>query len=275
MSNVLAIAVTEIRIGSRNRWVILTTGILLLFALILAVLGTAPGGEVDVQRLTITVASLATLSVYLVPLIALLLAFDTIAGEVERGTLPLLLATPVSRGAVIVGKFLGQLFILALAVSMGYGLAGALVMLFSGQGLAGAGDLARLIATSIALGGVFLAFGTIASACVRSSGMAAALAVGIWLIAVVLYDLGLLAALIADADGMFAKSVFPYLLVANPADAFRLYNLAMLETGQETTGFADMTRVLPFAATTALTGLIGWGFAALGAAIALFRRVQP
>ena len=42
-----------------------------------------------------TVVSLASLTVFLVPLIALLLAYDAIVGEAERGTLLLLLAYPV------------------------------------------------------------------------------------------------------------------------------------------------------------------------------------
>ena len=98
MHGVLTIAATEIRIGLRNRWIILSTLILLAFALILVLLGSAPGGEVKTDAVTVVVASLSTLSVYLVPLIALLLSFDAIAGEIDRGTLQLVLASPVSRG---------------------------------------------------------------------------------------------------------------------------------------------------------------------------------
>ena len=105
---ILAVAGTEIRIGVRNRWVALATLILLAFALALGALGAAPVGDVGAGRLAVTAAGLATLSVYLVPLIALLLSFDTIAGEAERGTLPLLLSTPASRASVLFGKFLGH-----------------------------------------------------------------------------------------------------------------------------------------------------------------------
>ena len=50
------------------------------------------------DRLSVTVSSLTSLSVYLVPLVALLMSFDAVAGEVERGTLPLLLS--ISGGTV-------------------------------------------------------------------------------------------------------------------------------------------------------------------------------
>jgi len=127
MSAILAIAQTEIRIGIRNRWVLLASIILLVFALLLALLGSAPSGVTRADGLSVVVASLSTLSVYLVPLIALLLSFDAIAGEIDRGTLQLTLATPVSRGQVLFGKFCGHVIVLSMAVVLGYGVAGALV----------------------------------------------------------------------------------------------------------------------------------------------------
>ena len=57
------------------------------------------------------------------PLVALLMAFDAVAGEVERGTLPLLLTYPVARWEVLLGKLLAHLAILALAIVAGYGAA--------------------------------------------------------------------------------------------------------------------------------------------------------
>ena len=56
-----------------------------LFSLVLAAAGSAPTGGLGVDRLSVIVASLTSLAVYLVPLVALLMSFDAIAGEVERG----------------------------------------------------------------------------------------------------------------------------------------------------------------------------------------------
>ena len=193
-------------------------------------MGSAPTGEVKTDAVTVVVASLSTLSVYLVPLIALLLSFDAIAGEIDRGTLQLVLASPVSRGAVLMGKFLGHVAVLGIAVSFGYGIAGLVAFFANGGGEAGALiGVGRLIASSIVLGATFVAIGYIASASVRQTGTAAALAVAIWLFAVVLYDLALLGGLLASQDGVFARDVFPWLLVFNPADAFRLYNMSAID----------------------------------------------
>jgi Cu-processing system permease protein len=272
---VLAVAGAEIKIGLRNRWVLLAALILLAFALMLAFVGTAPSGTLKVEPLTVTVASLATLSVYLVPLIALLLAFDAVAGEVDRGTLQLVLATRISRSGFLIGKFLGHLVVLALAIVLGYGIAGAIVLAISGGSTGGLVDLARLIGTSVGLGAVFLAIGYVASVSARQTGTAAALSVGIWLAAVVLYDLGLLGALVADAGGTFSKTIFPYMLVANPADAFRLYNIAALDTGAISSGLSGVSDNLPFPAEFGLLSLVFWLIAAMGLATLVFRRLEP
>ena len=97
------IAMQEIRVGLRNRWVLATTLLLAALALSLVLLGSAPTGTVKADPLAVVIVSLSSLTIFLVPLIALLLSFDAIVGEHERGTLMLLLAYPVARWQVVVG----------------------------------------------------------------------------------------------------------------------------------------------------------------------------
>ncbi|MBC7284258.1 MAG: ABC transporter permease [Hoeflea sp.] len=276
MHGVLTIAATELRIGLRNRWIILSSMILLAFALILVLLGSAPGGEVKTDAVTVVVASLSTLSVYLVPLIALLLSFDAIAGEIDRGTLQLVLASPVSRGAVLLGKFLGHVAVLGIAVSFGYGIAGIVTFLANGGGDLGALiGVGRLIATSIILGATFIAIGYIASASVRQTGTAAALAIAIWLFAVVLYDLALLGGLLASQDGFFASDVFPWLLVLNPADAFRLYNMSAIDAAAVGSSLGGAGQALPLSGLATMASPIAWAVIALGLSTIIFKRIRP
>ncbi|MCC0034597.1 MAG: ABC transporter permease [Hoeflea sp.] len=276
MHGVITIAATEIRIGLRNRWIILSSLILLAFALILVLLGSAPGGEVKTDAVTVVVASLSTLSVYLVPLIALLLSFDAIAGEIDRGTLQLVLASPVSRGSVLVGKFLGHVAVLAIAVSFGYGIAGLVAFFANGGGeavaLIGVG---RLIASSTILGATFIAIGYIASASVRQTGTAAALAIAIWLFAVVLYDLALLGGLLASQDGFFARTVFPWLLVFNPADAFRLYNMSAIDALAVGSNLGGAGSALPLSGLASMLSPVAWTAIGLGLSTFILKRVRP
>ena len=135
MNRILSTAGVEFRIALRNRWVAIAVALMVVFALVLAAAGAAPTGDIGADRLSVIVASLTSLAVYLVPLIALLMSFDAIAGEVERGTLSLLLTYPVSRAEILAGKLLAHLAILTLAVLAGYGGAGSLRALCGGEAL--------------------------------------------------------------------------------------------------------------------------------------------
>jgi len=275
IARIAAIAISEIKISARNRWIITSVATMTLFSLVLALAGSAPAGSVGLDRLTVTVSSMATLSVYLVPLIALLLSYDAFAGEAERGTLPLLLTYPVSRLEIIAGKFVAQIAVLAVAVFIGFGITAG-VLWFNGEASGeGFGHLMRLEASAVALGGCFIAIGHALSAAVRQPGTAASLAIGLWLVLVVLYDIALLGALVADDGGTFTKTVFPWLLVASPTDAFRLFNLSALDPVLIEGGLAGAAHTLRTPAAAPLVSLIAWPLLMLTAAGAIFSRVRP
>ena len=121
---VLVLAAEEFQEGLRNRWVISALLLLATLAFSLALLGSSPIGETRASALNVTTVSLASLSVYLIPLIALTLSYDSIVGERERGTLLLLMTYPISRWQIVVGKFAGHFSIIAVAIVIGYGVSG-------------------------------------------------------------------------------------------------------------------------------------------------------
>ncbi|MET1415382.1 ABC transporter permease subunit [Roseibium sp. HPY-6] len=275
VSRILTIVQQELRIGIRNRWILLATLILAFFSLALALLGSAPAGTLGVDRLTITVASLASLSVYLVPLIALLLAFDAVCGEIERGTLLMTFSCPISRTEFLLGKTIGHMLVLTIALVAGYGLTAAVLLTMGTGSLAGLVDFARLIATSVLLGVCFLAIGYVLSSLTRQLGTAAAAAIAAWLLFVVLYDLALLGALVANPSGFFASQVFPYAILLNPADAFRLFNLAALGASDLVGGMSGVSETLPFDPALALISLLAFAAFVLTASAILIRRIKP
>ncbi len=269
----LAIAQAEMRILARNRWLFMATLIMVLFALALTFAGSAPTGTLGVDMLTVSVTSMTTLSVYLAPLLALMMSFDAVAGDAERGSLGLLLSYPAGRGEILLGKFVAHLTALAIAMSVGFGCAGAVAAYMGGAGQESVLALLRLIGTSVVLGGVFLTLGYMVSSLAKSATAAAGMAAGLWLIFVVLYDLGLLGAVVMDGGGWFTQSLFPWLMVANPADAFRLWNIASSEGVALTSGMVGAAQALPvWAAPLSLLvwPVLGFGFARLA-----FRRVEP
>ncbi len=275
IGQIAAITATEMRIALRNRWVITATALMTVFGLILAFAGSSPAGTLGVDRLTLTASSLATLSVYLVPLIALLLSYDSFAGERERGTLALLLTYPVPRSGLLAAKFAAQLGVLAGAIIVGYGVATVVVAGLHGASADGLGHIARLAVTAILLGAVFLAVGDLISASVRQPGTAASLALGVWVVAVVMLDVALLGAVVADDGGVFTKTVFPVLLVASPTDAFRLFNLLAIEADAAVPGLASAPQTLTLPAFAPIATLVAWPLLLLAGALATLRRIEP
>lgn len=273
MSRIFAQAAVEFRIAFRNRWVAIAVVMMALFSLVLSAAGTAPSGQLGADKLSVTVASLTSLAVYLVPLVALLMAFDAVAGEVERGTLPLMLTYPISRTEILAGKIVAHLSILALALAIGYGLAGAAAVWFDPKSVRGLPALARLFGTSLLLGATFLGLGYMISGLVRRPGAAAGVAIGLWLLLIVLYDLGLLAAIVADRGGTFTTHVFPWLILANPAGAFRMYNLAASEAASAAAGISGAATKIPLG--YAVASVCVWPLAAFLFSILTLRRLVP
>ncbi len=273
IARILATATTEIHIARRNRWVLIAVLLMVVFSLVLSAAGSAPTGALGADRLSIVVASLTSLSVYLVPLVALLMSFDAVAGEVERGTLPLLLTYPVARWEVLAGKLVAHTAILIVAIVAGYGAAAAVTIAADPAAVSGLGALWRLTWTSVLLGATFLGIGYALSSMARRVSGAAGLAIGLWLGLVVLYDLGLLAAVVADDGGTFTTSVFPSLLLANPADAFRLFNLTAAQATAAAAGVGGAANAIPM--WQSLTSIAVWPLLSLLLAALAFRKVEP
>ncbi len=272
MKNVLIVARKEIQEGLRNRWVLATTLLLAALALTLTFLGSAPTGNVGAGALDVVIVSLSSLTIFLVPLIALLISHDAIVGEMERGTMLLLLSYPIGRGQVVMGKFIGHLAILSFATLLGYG-AAAVALAVTGTVIDAASlwAFASMVLSSILLGAVFVAIGYLISALVAERGTAGGIAIGVWLLCVLIYDMALLGLLVVDQGKTVSGSVLNALLLANPTDAYRLLNLGSGTAGALSGmgGVGDNAELGPAALVTAL---VAWTLVPLTAAAMVFSR---
>jgi Cu-processing system permease protein len=273
MNTILLLAAKEVREGLRNRWVLAATGLLAALALTLAFLGSAPTGTVGAGALDVVVISLASLTIFIVPLIALLISHDAIVGEIDRGTMTLLLSYPVRRSQVLLGKFLGHIAILAFATCVGYGLA-AVALLATGKAIGGGSWTAfvAMTASSVLLGAVFVAIGYMVSALVRDRGTAGGIAIGIWLVFVILYDMALLGLLVADQGRFVGGGMLDALLLFNPTDAYRLLNLAGSDDIAAASGMAGVVQNAALGPAVLLAALAAWVVAPMTLAAAAFSR---
>lgn len=272
MSQILIIAGKEWRDGLRNRWLVATTILLAALALTLTFLGSAPTGSIKAGALSVTIVSLSSLTIFLVPLMALLLSYDAIVGEIDRGTMALLLAYPVARWHVILGKFVGHLTTLFCATVVGYGVAGLVTQWSQGGDNAAWLAFGWMIVTSVLLGGVFIAIGYLLSTLVRDRATAGGAAIGVWLFFVLIYDMALLGGLVADQGRIVTQQILNALLLLNPADVYRLLNLSAAKDVSVFAGVAGLSAHAGLTPLTLVCALVLWILAPLVAAILLFAR---
>ncbi|MGJ4902673.1 ABC transporter permease subunit [Bradyrhizobium sp. HKCCYLS2058] len=274
MNAVITIAAKEIQQAIRNRWVLASTLLLAGLALSLTFLGSAPTGTVGARALDVVIVSLSSLTIFLIPLIALLISHDAIVGDMERGTMLLLLSYPVARWQVLLGKFLGHLAVLAFATCLGYG-AAAVALLIAGSHFDSDGltAFAAMIGSSVLLGAVFVAIGYLVSAVVRDRGTAAGVCIGLWLALVLIYDMALLGLLVIDQGRNVSGGLLSALLLLNPTDAYRLFNLTGFANVSLFSGMAGLAGSSTLSVEVLLTALVLWTLVPLaGAALAFSRR---
>jgi len=126
---------------------------------------------------------------FLVPLVAIGLAFDSVNGEFNRRTLSRLLAQPIYRDALLLGKFLGALAAIGVALFTLWLLIMGLGLLTLGVPPSGEEVLRGLsfLVVAIAYGGVWLAVAMMCSVAFRSAATSALSALGLWLLIGVLW----------------------------------------------------------------------------------------
>ncbi|MFV0680157.1 ABC transporter permease subunit [Ottowia sp.] len=237
LRQVATLASKEFRDRLRNRWVLAVALVFAVFSLVIAYAGGAQQGAVGLRSLEFTITSLVSLVIYLVPLIALLLGFDAIVGERERGSLDLLLAHPITRGELLLGKYLG--LALALALAMLAGLATVGVVLVAQFGNRALFHYTGFVASALLMGLAFLSLAVLVSVLVRDRTRASGAAIVLWFLFVLVFDLVLLGVLVATA-GYYGGAIFPYLLLLNPTDVFRIINVFSVEDVRSAYGLVSM-----------------------------------
>jgi ABC-2 type transport system permease protein len=127
---------------------------------------------------------------FLVPIMAIGLAFDSVNGEHNRRTLSRILAQPIYRDALLFGKFLAGLATLSISLI-------ALWLLVIGLGVfllgipPGGEEIARsfiFLLVTIAYAGVWMALAMLFSIVFRSAATAALVTLGVWLFLTVIWS---------------------------------------------------------------------------------------
>lgn len=218
LTTIWTLAQKEMRDALRNRWFLLYTAAFAALALAFSWLALAGAGIAGFAGFGRTAASLINLVLLIVPLMALTIGAQSIAAELERGTLSYLLAQPIGRLEVFLGKYLGLALSLLAALALGFGISG-LVMVLSGSGAADPGAYVALVVLAFLLGLAMLSVGFLVSALTRKASVAVGIGLFLWLAFVFLGDLGMMGTAVAmklPIASLFAMSL------SNPSQVFKM-----------------------------------------------------
>lgn len=262
----------EINDSLNNRWFVLYAAAFTGLALLLSWLslsggGTGYSGFAGFGR---TAASLVNLVLLIVPLMGLTVGAGSLAGERERGTLAYLLAQPVNRAEVLLGKYLGLAASLLGALALGFGLSGIVLAGQGAQADAGAYLNLTLFAFTLALG--MLSLGFLISVLARKTTAAMGVALFLWLAFVFIGDLGLMGT--ALAFKLPIQTIFNLALL-NPLQVFKMTALLSLNTTLDVLGPAGVYAVQTYRDSLTwlfLGALLAWIVLPLAATYVVFSR---
>ena len=108
------------------------------------------------------------------------------------------------------------------------------------------------------------------SASVSEKSKAAGIALIVWFLFVLVFDLGLLGMLVGT-QGNVDETLFPYLLLLNPTDIFRLVNITYF-ADQNLTGLMAIAQQTQFSTASLFGGLLVWLALPVTLAMAIFNR---
>jgi Cu-processing system permease protein len=243
----------EMRAAARSRWLVASAAVYAVAAVTVTLVGLRSLRELGLGGVGAVVDGIVALGVLLPPLVGLLLGASSIAGAREQGTLALVCAQPIDRGAIAWGSMIGLTLTIWTAVLAGLGLVAVVVAPVAT--LTDLGALLVAVAATLVAAAVGTALGVLVSAVSTGRSQAAALAAGIWFVTALGFDL-LLAAVVPAVR--LGPSALLGAVVLNPLESLRVLAFLLL----------DVTALGPFGAhLVARFGHAG-AIALLGAVVA-------
>lgn len=264
------IAREEFRIHARNRWIIAFGWVFALLTLAISYFGMVTAAEVGFQGFTRTTASLVNLVLYLVPIVALIMGVLSLSPD---GGSELLLAQPVTRLQVLVGKLAGVYAAVAVALLFGFGASGTVIALQAGG--EGMGPYLFFVGHTLLLALVFAVLGSLLSIAASNRARAIGAAVATWFFFVIFYDLLIIGAGFLLPERIANLMVF-LSLFGNPVDMARVASLISL--GGATIFGAAGAALVKFLGGNAISmlvlvlGMLAWTAFSLLAAARILRQ---
>lgn len=235
VANIFTLARRELRDSIRSRWFLLYSIAFTGLGLGVSYISAASTGGSGFSGFGRTAAGLINMVLLVVPLMALTAGAGSIASDRERGMLCYLLAQPISRPEVLLGKYLGLSAALMACITLGLGLC-ATILAWRGESTRPQ-SLLWLTGLSIGLALGMLSIGMLLSAVARKASGAVGTAIFLWLVLVFATDLALMAGTLAFR--LRIQELFALALL-NPLQVFKMWSLLSVESSLDILGPAGL-----------------------------------
>jgi len=253
---IATLARKEIRESLRNRWFLFYTVAFTALSLALSYVSLAGTGSVGFAGFGRTAAGLINLVLLIVPLMGLTIGAGSLSAEQENGTLAYLIAQPLGRMEVLIGKFLGLGLAMFASLAMGFGVCAGVIALRSGGG--DAASFLGVLWMAMLLALAMLSVGILISTLTRRSAVATGTAVFLWLTLVFLGDLGLMGSSVVfklRVDELF------HLSLINPLQVFKMSAIGSFDATLDVLGPAGLYAMRTYGDSLQailITALIAW-----------------
>ena len=239
INSIFIIAKKEIMDNIRNKWIIVLSFIFALLTLVTSYFGSI--FSTGWQDLGATISGMMSLVQFLIPIIALILGYAAIIGEIERGSMSALLSQPITRLEILLGKFIGLGSILAFTIIIGFGVAG-IVIAFNVPDVNFINYLI-FIGSTILIGLVFLSISLFFSTIFKKRTTAIGSAIFLWFLFNMILPmifLGVLFAVVglekgaAILSGLQNAPLWYYLIsLLNPLSIYGTFNILALDISMQ------------------------------------------
>ncbi|WP_017756265.1 ABC transporter permease [Calidifontibacillus oryziterrae] len=224
---VAKIARHELKVISRSRWVVSFTILYTVLAVTIVLFGGS-AEQAGFEGFNRMAASLLNLSLFLVPLLTLLIGSTSIAGDKEGGSLTLLFTYPLRPATILLGKFIGLLITLIAVITFGYGMAG-LILFITKTGVSIQFFL-LFYGFTLLLMVLFLGLAMLVGVVSATRFQALGLSLIVWAITVLFYEFAVMGlAMVISKHAIL--NMFTFSILLNPVELVRVWTIITMESG--------------------------------------------
>ena len=283
LNSIYFIAKKEIMDNIRNKWIIIMTILFASLTLLASYAGSIFGS--GWQDLAGTMSIMSGLVKYLISIIALILGYSAIIGEIEKGSMNSLISLPTTRREILIGKIIGLGSVITLSILVGFGIAGIIIGLNVEN--VNYGEYLFFIISSIFMGLIFLVIGLLLSIILKKRSTAMGAAIFVWVLFAIIWIFIVGAIIIASGtiqidaespddveiglpDAYWASNFF------NPLESYGAFvnlNIGSVSSSQDSS-FEMLGIAAPdyYNSTNMLISMFAWFFVPLGLAFWRFEK---